>query len=301
MQSAFYPPLPLGERVHFVGIDRSRGILTRPVYRRESPLVCMEEDGAGRLIRFLFHQSGLDASYYRPEALARRLPACLRALGASTVEDGWLRISQNPERIHAALDALLLGVTRFFRDHEVFVHLEERVLPELLRRQGRLRVWSAACSTGEELYSVGLLLEAAAELDRVELVGTDCRESALITAERGIYSNHSPERPGSGERRWTDSMPLAEMSPVLRSRVRWRRSDLLTGAEVGPWDLILWRNMAIYLSAEAASKVWDQLWRELRPGGVLVSGKAEQPPADRGFVRLALCIYQKPLLNPHAS
>lgn len=301
MQSAFHPPLSFGDRVHFVGIGRIRGIPTRPVYRRDSPPMRLEEDGADRLIHFLFHQSGLDAAHYRPEALARRLPACLRALGAATVGDGWLRVSQNPERIRAALDALLLGVTRFFRDHEVFVHLEERVLPELLRRRGPLRVWSAACSTGEELYSVGLLLEAAGELERVELLGTDCRESALLAAERGIYLNQPTERPGSDGRRWADSMPLAEMSGALRSRARWRRSDLLTGAEAGPWDLILWRNMAIYLSTGVAGKIWDQLWRELRPGGVLVSGKAEQPPADQGFVRLAPSIYQKPLLNPHAS
>jgi chemotaxis methyl-accepting protein methylase len=78
----------------------------------------------------------------------------------------------------------------------------------------------------------------------------------------------------------------------LSRRIQWRVGNLLSGVEDGPWDIILWRNMAIYLKLKPASQVWDSLKKELRPGGLLVVGKAERPPASSGLTCISRCIYQ---------
>src|SRR5690606_25230318 len=116
-----------------------------------------------------------------------RLPACLRSLRAPTVEEGRRVLSGRPELLEEALDVLLLGVTQFFRDPTVFACLRDRVLPELVRDGGRIRVWSAACSEGQELYSVALLLHGCRALERSELLGTDLRASAIARAQAGTY------------------------------------------------------------------------------------------------------------------
>jgi chemotaxis protein methyltransferase CheR len=84
-----------------------------------------------------------------------------------------------------------------------------------------------------------------------------------------------------------------QVADDLRARVMWKQADLLQGVEPGPWNIILWRNMAIYLEKSAAGLVWDRLHRELAPGGLLVTGKAETPPAHLAFKKLASCLYEK--------
>lgn len=78
----------------------------------------------------------------------------------------------------------------------------------------------------------------------------------------------------------------------LRRGIQWRVSNLLSGIEDGPWDIILWRNMAIYLNLKSAARVWDDLIKALRPGGLLIVGKAERPPSSSGLTCISRCIYQ---------
>jgi chemotaxis methyl-accepting protein methylase len=192
---------------------------------------------------------------------------------------------------------LLIGVTSFFRDRAVFDVLERRVLPELARHrdQAPLRIWSAACSDGHELYSLAILAAEAGLLPRCELVGTDCRPEATYRARLGVYDEHAvrdlaPDRRQRFFNREEDGWRLVE---PLRRAAQWRTSDVLTCPEPGHWDLIFCRNMAMYLRPTAAGKLWHDLERFLRPGGYLVTGKAERP---LGAARLALvspCVYRK--------
>ena len=83
------------------------------------------------------------------------------------------------------------------------------------------------------------------------------------------------------------------MTGPLRAATRWKQANLLHSPEPGPWDLILWRNMAIYLKPEVVGTIWQQLCDRLSPGGYLVTGKAEHPPAPLGLERVAKCVYRK--------
>jgi chemotaxis methyl-accepting protein methylase len=203
-------------------------------------------------------------------------------------------VEERPELVDEVLDSLLLGVTQFFRDPPVFACLRDQVLPELLHMERPLRIWSAACSEGQELHSVALLLHAAGGLERCELLGTDLRARAIDRAASGVYSREVLEHLDPAFRHLLDERsPHLAVPARVRDAIQWRRQDLFQCAAPGPWDLILWRNMAIYLEPESLQAVWRRIWRELHPGGYFVTGKAEQPPRELAWVRMAPCVYRK--------
>ena len=255
------------------------------------------------LFRWLFARAGLSFRHYKPETLRRRLPACLRAVRATSATQARALLRRNPELIGPALDALLIGVTSFFRDEGVFESLRRRVLPELVRRWRAggcarpLRVWSVGCSNGAELYSVALLLVELGALwpGRCELVGTDCRAEALARAEAGTFGPQELKGvpPALLRQFFVCEEEHYRVRADVRSIPRWRRRDALGEPEPGPWDLVLCRNLAIYLQPDATSRLWSSLAGVLRPGGVLVLGKAERPLGAAGLAPDGSCVYRR--------
>lgn len=239
-------------------------------------------------------QAGLDAGQYRLAPLLRRVPACLRALKVRHLGDAAEILAAEPSRWSVVLDALLIGVTGFFRDATVFEELRRRTLPALVKQcPGGVHVWSVACSDGAELYSVALLLMQLEAGHNCRLIGSDCRPGAIERARAGQYSREMVSTVPPGLRRaWFqahgESMLISE---EIRKLARWYVTDAMTCPEAGMWDLILCRNLTIYLDPGAVSLLWQALNQALRPGGVLVTGKAERPAG--GLRRLAHCIYLK--------
>jgi chemotaxis protein methyltransferase CheR len=259
--------------------------------------------GAESFLRWLFKRARLPFGAYKPETLGRRLPACLRAVRANSIAEARSILRGNPELTWPALGALLIGVTSFFRDKAVFQALGQRVLPDLLRGHfltggGRpFRVWSAGCSDGAEVYTVALLLaeQGALARGRCELVGTDCRPEALRYAAAGVFEASAVKglpRPLLERYFLSDGAHYRVRGDVCGA-IRWRRADVLAGAERGPWDLALCRNLAIYLEPRAAAALWAGLSAVVRVGGALVLGKAERPLGVPGLAPDGHCIYRR--------
>ncbi len=222
---------------------------------------------------------GLRSGDYRVEPLLRRIPACLRVLKSDSLAEASLLLDRQPAMLPRALGALLIGTTGFFRDRPVFEALEEKFIPSLLREHPHPRVWSTACSEGAELYSVAMILSKLGALERVTLLGSDCRPAALERARPGIFPRAAAEDlPGH----YRSLLLPAEggslqVAPELRRAVRWRAGDILREDCRGTWDMILCRNLAIYLRPESSVRLWQKLAAALAPGGLLVVGKAEKP------------------------
>jgi chemotaxis protein methyltransferase CheR len=283
--------------VRFASAPRLRGPAmdlsprpSRSVVEHSSTLLTSEDEV---FLRWLLEQAGLNFEHYRPECLSRRLTACLRVLRAvSAAHARWL-IDRSPRLLPLAIDTLLIGVSSFFRDPPVFDHL--RPLLAQMARQGRVqRIWSVGCSDGQELYSIAFLLAELGVLHRFYLLGTDCRSEAVQRASRGAYhptalrglpAAHAGYFRYDGERFRVQSW--------LRACLTWRCGSFVRAVEPGTWDLVLCRNMLIYLSPDAGAAVSRQLQRLLSPRGILVMGKAERPAGDR-LLKIGPCIFGRP-------
>lgn len=200
--------------------------------------------------------SALPLDGFRDEHLATQLR---RALTSERVPDAGAlarRLAADPTALRRFRRSIAVSVTGPFRDPHQFDLLERELLPPLLARPGRLRVWSAGCSDGSELISVGRVLDRLGGLERAQLLGSDLLEENVERARAG-----------------TAELP----EPELRRRLRWEQRDLLAGeAPAGSWQLIVCRNVAIYFTAPARERLDALLAEALAPGGVLLLGRAER-------------------------
>lgn len=186
---------------------------------------------------------------------------------------------------------LLIHVTGFFRDPEVFERLAEVAIPELLAAlppDRPLRVWVAGCSTGEEAYTIAMLcrerIEAAGSTARLQILASDLDPEAIAAAREGVYpaaisSAVSAERL---ERHFVRDGLGWRVSPALRDCVVFTVQDLLSDPPFSRIDLVSCRNVLIYLGAEAQRRVIGQFSFALRPGGLLLLGAAETPGQTEG-------------------
>lgn len=264
---------------------------SKPAAREETEIPASEY----ACVQWLFERAGLELSDYRPETLKRRIPSCLRALRADSLEQVCAIIERQPDLLRPAISTLVIGVTSFFRDPQVFLALQQTGLEEVLSRASDPRIWSVGCSDGAELYSLGMLLAERGAVQRCILLGTDCRADAIVRARVGSYDS-SALKSVPGEligRYFQPDGSRWQIHPFLRSVAQWRQGNAMRTSEPGTWDMILCRNLAIYLHPAAAGRLWERLGRELRLGGLLVTGKAERPYGAHGLRCLAPCIYQR--------
>jgi chemotaxis methyl-accepting protein methylase len=284
--------------VQFAGIPVRRG--ARPGGPRSpAPLPAIADASPSlpsAFPAFVLTRGNLDPGDYRRASLERRLGACLRALKAQSIPDAYARLREAPGLLPHAVSALLIGVSSFFRDAGAFETLRSLVLPALAERPAPLRVWSVGCSTGEELYSIAILFADAGLLDRVTLLGIDCREDALAVARGGAYADDVLKgldetirarhfrRTGSG---W-------QVAEGLRARTEWRCGDATRELPEGRADLVLCRNLLIYLQPPAVERLLGGLRDRLTAGGFLVLGEAERPGGALGFEPVGRSVYRRP-------
>ena len=183
------------------------------------------------------------------------------------------------------VEALLNNETYFFRDRPMFDQLAECILPKLAearRAQRSLRIWSAGCSTGQELYSIAMLIRSqAARFDDwcITLLGTDISQRVVDSARRGEFSQFEVQRGLEVAQmiaNFEDCGGRWRVRADLRRMVRFRQHNLLSPPpEEGPFDLILCRNVLLYFDPSTRSHVFDQLRRSLAADGMLMLGAGE--------------------------
>ena len=242
---------------------------------------------------------GLDLEAYKPRQMERRITALLYRSNARTLTDLRAQLEASPERLAAFVDGLTINVSEFLRNPEKFEELGERVLPELLARHERLRVWSAGCSMGAELYSVGMWLERLGALERCELVGTDLDRGILARAEAGVYGAHEVQGvPDAWRERYfrAEEGQLRFQGPAIRQQARFAAHNLLDDPPIAGCHLILCRNVVIYLNEAGKLKLYRAFAEALVPGGVLFVGNTERIFGHRelGLEPLAPFFYRKP-------
>jgi chemotaxis protein methyltransferase CheR len=237
-------------------------------------------------------ETGIFLSPAKRALLVNRLGRRLRALGLRSWRDYHRLVTSDPEELERCLDAVTTNETQFFREPAQLGFLVERVFPEWReraekRRRSRVvRVWSAGCATGEEPYTLAMLLADALPAEqgwRIEILATDLSQRVLAVAEAAQWSvARAKDVPEHYLKRYMlrgvrAQQGLMKAGPELRALVRCAQVNLNAPfyAVDGPFDLILCRNVLIYFKPERRQPVVDRLARHLAPGGYLLLGHAE--------------------------
>lgn len=184
------------------------------------------------------------------------------------------------------IDAMTTNETLWFRDNHPFRILQEKLLPEFGDRKSAqsLRIWSAACSTGQEPYSVAMIIEEfrrqrPGRLRDVKITATDISKSVLEVARRGEYEMIAIGRGLSPERQkqfFTPAMNGSwQIRPQIKSMVEFRELNLLERYMLGKFDIVMCRNVLIYFSAELKKDILTRIYATLNPGGYLILGASE--------------------------
>lgn len=230
-------------------------------------------------------RAGLQIDPEKAYLVDSRLGPVARREGYATPEVfiEFLRAGADDRMAWAAVEAMALPETDFFRDRAVFHHLVDEILPELARaREGQpVRVWSTACGTGQEVHSLAMLLaETPGLAGKVELYASDLSERSLEKAQSGLYSQFEVQRGLPARmlvRHFEKRGESFALSPRIRQMVRWRRVNLLDDlARFGQFELVLCRNMLGQLAAEARVQVHARLKSALAPGGRMVLGLKDE-------------------------
>lgn len=269
-------------------------------------------DSSCRILAGLLEaRTGQQLTMSRRWRLETALAALLRERGIATLDEliTILVMGREPSLSQEVVEALLNNETYFFRDRVPFDLLAAAALPRLAERRAserRLRIWSAGCSTGQELYSLAMMFaEEPAKWHgwRIELVGTDVSSHAVKRARAGLYTQFEVQRGLAITQmiRWFDETPDGwRANDRLRSMVRFDQHNLLDappGNDGDGFDLILCRNVLLYLNDERRRQAFDQLSGALAPDGWVmlgagetVIGQTDRLVADRerrGLYRLA--------------
>jgi chemotaxis protein methyltransferase CheR len=233
--------------------------------------------------RILLAKRDFDLAMYKDSCIKRRIALRVRARGFSEARPYLALLEREEAELDALLAALTIHVSQFFRNPSTFALLERQILPELLRRvqaEGRrtLRLWSVGCASGEEPYSLALLLQELAPPGlELSILGTDISAAILETARQGLYEPaRLAEVPAAvRERYFTPEGRGFRLAGSIRRLVHFKLHNMLTAPEFPRADLILCRNVLIYFSREEQERILQRFAAALPVGGILVLGKAE--------------------------
>lgn len=236
------------------------------------------------LVEGLYHRYGYDFRNYAPASLKRRIHSFLKAEGLPNISVLQAQILHD----RACADRLLLGLTvnttAMFRDPSFYVAFRQQVIP-LLRTYPFIRIWHAGCSTGQEVYSMAILLQEEGLYHRCRIYATDANEKVLQIARNGIYPHKQMQEytqlylKAGGQRTfseyYTASYGNVILRPALRERVVFGEHNLVTDGSFNEFNVIICRNVLIYFNQLLQNQVHELFYNSLCKFGILGLGKQE--------------------------
>lgn len=257
----------------------------------------------------------VDFRLYRESTLRRRINRRMSACGCFDLPSYLSLLDSTPEELDRLFLDLTIKYTKFFRDSWVFDILKQDILPVIIAEKKRakdtVRIWSAGCATGEEAYSLAILIrtikESQAGFPTIDILATDIDPVALDTARKGAFRKVFLDSPldEAIHNYFTDEDQVIVARQELKEIIRFHEHDLTNTTAVQqarllspePFDLIICRNVLVYLKRAAQAGVLERLCTLLRPGSFLVLGTGEIPPkfmeAELQPVNSKVRIYQK--------
>ncbi|MGE5372584.1 MAG: CheR family methyltransferase [Solirubrobacterales bacterium] len=243
-------------------------------------------------------KNGIDLTSYKRPQMERRINSFMRSVGAVDYQAFIRMLDENAELNRKFIDHLTINVSEFFRNNNHWDVMRQTIVPELLKERGQLKIWSAGCSTGEEPYSLAMMMKEYFPGKFDKIWATDLDIEVLNKAQTGRYTAKStagmePHMVKKYFSEQPDGMLLVK--DEIKNLVRFQRQDLLKDTFPGDFDLILCRNVVIYFTEDAKEKLYRKFVGALHKNGVLFIGSTEQifQARELGLRSMATFFYQR--------
>lgn len=245
----------------------------------------------------IYKLSGIDLGAYKEKQMKRRLDSLISKNNFSNYSSYVNELKVNVRLYNEFINFMTINVSEFYRNPDQWAKLKTVILPMLMEKNKTLKVWSAACSSGDEPYTLVMVLNEIMPLENIKIIATDIDRDILEKAKNGVYTNKSVANlPDKYKRKYFDvTGNLYEVKDVVKNCVEFRHHNLLADPYPINCDLIVCRNVLIYFTEEAKTDIYMKFNASLKNGGILFVGSTEQIILYNkyGFKSLQTFFYQK--------
>lgn len=248
----------------------------------------------------IFNLTTIDLNAYKERQMKRRIDTLIDKHDIKGYDKYVQALKQDKALFEEFVNYITINVSEFYRNPEQWKIMDEQIIPELISKFGKnLKVWSAACSTGDEPYSLVMAFSRHIPLGQIKIYATDLDKQVIAKAKAGLYADRSVAAvPADLKKKFfTQIGPSYKISDEVKSRVEFREHNLLKDTYPSDCHLIVCRNVLIYFTEEAKDEVFAKFQKSLKPGGVLFIGSTEQIINYKtlGYSRKNSFFYEKPL------
>ena len=241
----------------------------------------------------------IDLDAYKEKQMKRRIDTLIAKNKITGYDNYVAALKKDSRMFEEFVNYLTINVSEFYRNPEQWQIMDREIIPDLIKRFGKnLKIWSAACSTGDEPYSLVMALSRHLPLNQIKIYATDLDKQVIAKAKTGLYVEKSiASVPDDFKKKYfTKVGPSYQISNEIKSRVEFKEHNLLKDTYPTDYHLIVCRNVLIYFTEEAKDEVFRKFQRSLKSGGFLFIGSTEQiiNHKENGFERRNSFFYEKP-------
>ena len=246
----------------------------------------------------VFKLTSIDLNAYKEQQMKRRIDTLISRNKISGYEDFVKALKADKELFEEFVSYLTINVSEFYRNPEQWELMDKQFIPMLIEKFGKnLKIWSAACSTGDEPYSLVMALSRHLPLNQIKIIATDIDKQILAQAKVGIYNEKSIASVPKDlrDKYFTKIGNSYQISNEIKSRVDFRQHNLIKDPYPDKCDFIICRNVLIYFTEEAKDDVFRKFCKSLKTGGFLFIGSTEQIMnyKELGFIRNKSFFFEK--------
>lgn len=240
---------------------------------------------------------GIDLALYKEAQMKRRITSLRDKRGFKTFADYYKAINKDEELLEEFVDRMTINVSEFYRNPKRWDVLQQKVLPFILKEKKKLKIWSAACSTGEEPYSIAIMLKEHFPNIGAEIIATDLDDKVLLRAQEGQYKKQAlKDLPKQFQDKYfKEENGIYEVDESLKKSITFKKHNLLLDKYPQNVDLIICRNVLIYFTDEAKDMIYQNFSKSLIDHGILFVGSTEQifNPSEYKYQVFDTFFYQK--------